>query len=404
MKFPLKRIGNSIEVLGSLTGDSGFCLAGVLRPSVSGQQNDWSPTGLVDEGMTAAAVIIPVLTGNVIITGLYAAQVDGTQIYLYNGTDFEIRLLDDHAASTAANRFSLSRPTVSLYKGDGVLAIYDGAAQRFLAFRVDRATDVQVFTSSGTWTKPDDAQSVHVYLLAGGGGGGSGCKGAAGTLRRGGGGGGGGAASEMMFSAATLADTVSVTVGAGGAGGPGGNFASGNPGTAGGDSSFGSFLIAKGGLGGPGGTSSALDAGATAMQGLLSDGAPETLSSTTGGTGAKGSASRFAGAAGGSGGGISTANATAAGGAGGDLATCINLTTTGGAGGAAGANGSAGSNPLSHHAGTGAGGGGSSATAPGRGGKGGRACGGGGSGATTTGTTQSGGTGGAGIVVVTTYR
>src|SRR5688572_10156167 len=56
--------------------------------------------------------------------------------------------------------------------------------------------DVQVFTASGTWTKPTGSfTTVEVRLVGAGGGGGSGRRGATGTVRTGGGGGGGGAAS-----------------------------------------------------------------------------------------------------------------------------------------------------------------------------------------------------------------
>ena len=52
-------------------------------------------------------------------------------------------------------------------------------------------SDLQVFTSNGTWTKPSGARTVHVICIGGGGGGGSGRQGAASSSRIGGGGGGG---------------------------------------------------------------------------------------------------------------------------------------------------------------------------------------------------------------------
>jgi len=98
---------------------------------------------------------------------------------------------------------------------------------------------VQVFTSSGTWTKPAGINSVKVTVTGGGGGGGHG---ASGTDRPGGGG-AGGTAIEFIDVTGTSSETI--TIGAAGAAG------SDSDGSAGGTSSFGSFCSASGGAGGP---------------------------------------------------------------------------------------------------------------------------------------------------------
>lgn len=129
--------------------------------------------------------------------------------------------------------------------------------------------DIQVFDSSGTWTKPSGAVSVTVHLIGGGGGGGSGRSGANSSLRGAGGGGGGGGYSSDTFAAGSLSSTETVTIGAGGTAGATQFTANsdGNNGGDGGNTTFGSHLTANGGQGGRAGTNNGSTGGVASTGG-----------------------------------------------------------------------------------------------------------------------------------------
>lgn len=230
--------------------------------------------------------------------------------------------------------------TLTLAQGESAFVICTGTAFKTVGQGGGGggSVDIQIFTSSGTWSKPSDA-SVVLAIGWGGGGGGSSAGGDAG--------GGGGACVFAFWQADDLGATETVTIGSGGSG------SSGTGGT-GGSTTFDSLTA----YGGGGGSLFGDDLGGGGGGGWLSAGTSGTPNGTGGAPGG-----------GEAGGGDATGG-------------------SGFGGGGGGRSGSGGSNDGGHSAWGGGGGGAGS-------GAGGKSVWGGGGGGNTAGTSVFGGNGGA---------
>lgn len=284
-----------------------------------------------------------------------------------------------------------------------------------LTFAMPNPSNIQTFTSSGTYIIPPGTKAVRISVISCGFGGGSGRRGAAGSARCGGGGGASGAYTDYIFDASlfnSAGETVTIAAGTSGGAAPTTDNTNGNDGAAGSNTSVGSIVTlgslfgggngrGGGGAGAPGAGGAVLAFGNIASNiagGAGGDSAAGVASAGTGG---------MAGGPGGGGGGISTGNTHFAGGSGSYGGFGIGPTSPGGggaAGGTAGGDGTA--STVSAGGGGGGGGGANNAGGGGRGGDGGvYGAGGGGAGGGTNGTTGGrGGNGSGAIVILVAYR
>lgn len=382
--------------------------------TVSGGGTVWTintpPEGSVASAATTdiGAVGSPYVnvTGTTTITSFGTAAAGVVRVLRFSG-----------ALTLTHNGTSLILPHgASIKTADGdkalLLSLGGGSWRCLDYFRAAGATQVDIFTSNGTWTKPAGAKQVFVYAFGPGGGGGSGRKGAAGSVRYGGGGGGGGGFTRGVFLASQLDDNVSVTCPSGGLGGAAqttdstdGN----NGGSPAGSTAFGSWCRAYAGGGGFRGSTST---GPAASAGAGEYDAPNAgTAHISGGAGNPGAASPYwAPGSGGAGGGITSGNVQSAGGNGSSVGSKVRLALNGGLGGAAGGgNGGNGNSGQTNEIVGGAGGGGGGSSTTGNGGNGGDGAfpggGGGGGGAATDGMGNSGagGNGAGGLLVVVTH-
>jgi hypothetical protein len=195
-------------------------------------------------------------SGNVSVSGgVTATQVDLTgqgDLRLQDSTGGEYVALQ--AAATVGSSYTLTLPTAD-GSADQFIKTDGSGNLSFAAAGGGGFQSMQVFTSSGTWTKPAGINTIKVTVTGGGGAGGA--PPAGGYL--GNGGGAGGTVIEVIDVSGV--STAAVTVGAGGAtaaygGGTGGD---------GGTSSFASYCSSTGGTG-----------GSTASQSPYYGGAPGT--------------------------------------------------------------------------------------------------------------------------------
>lgn len=336
-----------------------------------------------------------------------------------------------HAALADASGFSFVVDEDDMVSDDDTKVPTQQSVKAYVDDLSLTGSDVQTFTTSGTWTKPTGAVRVLVDMIGAGGGGAGGTKG---SSQPGGGGGGGGARHLVWFDADDLDGTEAVTIGAGGAGGAASANTTRNLGADGGASTFAGLTAGGGGggqdtNGGKGGGTATSAVGSTAglpRQGLgIGGAASDTATSTA--SGATTGCAEWAGGGGaltsltvqylpgsslhaGSGGGQAAGTSSGTGTRGGLTGLGLTSNTVGAAGGISssgnGVDAADGTNGVNYgDGGGGAGGTGFTTSSAGAGGDGniGGGGGGGGSCGPSSDNAGAGGDGGDGYAVITTF-
>lgn len=398
----------ALQNAGSSVSSDGLIVENIANNHLSYDKGDADYT--VADGDPAIIVF------NTALTAPRVVNLQNTLNNLFNGMRYRIMSL---GAVNGSNTITVKQGSTTL----GTLS-RDNQLIEFTSRRVPSGTSwfltalldlsgaggytpqVDVFTSSGTYTKPAWATSIRVLAIGPGGSGGAGRRGAAASVRCGGGGGGGGAKCEAVFKSADITSPVTVTIGTVATPGAAQTVDSTDGAAASGGTvtTFGTYLRAANGGNGGGGTNAAGTAGG-AVGGMFASTAGGAAS-TTGGVGGNGTSAGTAGGGGGAGGGITSADVAAAGGSAFEAADKPGTGSV--AGGAnTGGVGTAGINRTANEPLGGCGGGGGGANLSGAGGTGGAGGnyggGGGGGGASLNGNNSgAGGAGGPGIVVVIT--
>jgi hypothetical protein len=341
--YNLSQLANNLNTAGQLDATDGLVNA---VPAANGG------TGLAvynvgdlvyASGTTTLAKLSDVAVGNALISGGVGSapgygkvglttHVSGTLPVANGGTGTATLALNNVLLGNTTSAVQTIAPGAS-----GNALISDGTTWSSSAVPTT-PLNIQVFTSSGTFTVPAGITRVKVwaYGAGGGGGGGSGTGGAAN-----GGSGGAGGLGSAFITGLTPGAAITVTIGTGGNGGVGANSGQ-TSGTAGTNTSFGGAVTATGGGGGlfaSGGVAGASGAAGTfSTTGQIINN-PRTQSNATGGGGNGSSGTNTGIGLGGSGGGGMS------GGGGGSPGTGGTIGVAGSSFGA-GANGNAGSTTI----------------------------------------------------------
>jgi len=190
------------------------------------------------EGSTGSTVTVPTGQSLVVTDGIGIASIPTITVAKGGTNTTSYTAGDVLYASGTTTLTKLAKPGTPA--GEVLTFATSASAPSWVAAAGGGYQSVQVFTATGTWTKPAGITIVRVRVLGAGGGGG-GCDSGQVTSD---GGCGGGYTEETIDVSSTSSETV--TIGALGAGGASGN----NDGSTGGTSSFGSFCSATGGSGG----------------------------------------------------------------------------------------------------------------------------------------------------------